>query len=1028
MISCVYCGGAHERPSDIRQCWADHDGVQPELPLDATPEDHWEAFPKLTAPAAAAPEASAAQHSRSARSRSELPAVSAERVAISIRRGPVELGRNVIVGPDQSAPAEWSDVGRAVIDAAVLADPSEAVAALRSAANSSIAHVIELTIDFEAMPDSVDDRHPHEVGAGHTFMLDELHHLVWSNSIDVRDPDLPRWGAIDLAVTRGASVAAVGTSGDIVGPNGGTMWIDAGPIRHVDPIDAVPVIHAVQFEHGGFDTPRPNQSAAALASDQLSAVTHPGGPARIIAPAGSGKTRVLTERARHLLDVWRLPASAVSLVAFNKRAQEEMVGRTSDLPGLQVRTLNAIALAIVNGRPPFAPQQRSWRTIDEPDVRRILQRFVTVPRRRNTDPIAAWIDALSLVRLGLVDPGEVELRYGGDVDGLTDVYPQYVAALERDGLVDFDGQISRALQVLLAQPAARCAAQRASRVLLVDEFQDLTPAHLLLVRLLSAPGGAVFGVGDDDQTIYGYNGADPSWLIDFAGWFPGAGDHRLEVNYRCPAGVVEVADRLLRHNRRRVDKVIRAASVDMGGWSTSSSDDPVGATVAAVQAAIDAGAAPADIAVLTRVNATIAPVQVGLAVAGVPISGGVGTEFVERTAIRSALAWLRLARGARFSSDDLGEALRRPSRPLHPRISDWVGEQRDVEALLRLAARLTNERDATRVSEFTGDIARLQAMVAGGCTTSRLFDVLVDEIGLGGAIATLDLSRRGMNRSAQGDDLTALRQLARQHGDVATFDAWLREHLATRRHPAGVMLATVHRVKGQEWPHVVVHLADVDQYPHRLADDTEEERRLFHVAITRASAHVTIVSGAYASSFVAELTTEPPEHLALPPEPVGVAVNATPPRRRSEPSDHPLLDRGRVIAVPGLVLVDQGHEWVITEIEPMAAIAQRNGATRRFEIGSRVETLGRQRGHLGPRPGDVDEASALLFDRLRSFRDRVRQGKPAYTVFDDKTLAAIASALPGDLDQLARVKGVGPSKLEQYGDEVLALAADTLDN
>ena len=90
---------------------------------------------------------------------------------------------------------------------------------------------------------------------------------------------------------------------------------------------------------------------------------------------------------------------------------------------------------------------------------------------------------------------------------------------------------------------------------------------MLLVRLLGASGGAVFGVGDDDQTIYGYNGADPGWLIDFATWFPGAGDHPLEVNYRCPAGVVEVADRLLRHNRRRVAKTIRAAAPRQTTWA-----------------------------------------------------------------------------------------------------------------------------------------------------------------------------------------------------------------------------------------------------------------------------------------------------------------------------------------------------------------------------------------------------------------------------------------------------------------------------
>ena len=136
-----------------------------------------------------------------------------------------------------------------------------------------------------------------------------------------------------------------------------------------------------------------------------------------------------------------------------------------------------------------------------------------------------------------------------------------------------------------------------------------------------------------------------------------------------------------------------------------------------------------------------------------------------------------------------------------------------------------------------------------------------------------------------------------------------------------------------------------------------------------------------------------------------------------------MLDRARVIAVPGLVLVDQGQEWTITDLEPEAAVAARGDAVRRFRLGAKVETAGRQRGELGARPGEVDEASARAFDLLRSFRDRARDGKPAYTVFDDKTLAAIASTLPVDQAELARVKGVGPAKLDRYGDDVLELVA-----
>ena len=566
----------------------------------------------------------------------------------------------------------------------------------------------------------------------------------------------------------------------------------------------------------------------------------------------------------------------------------------------------------------------------------MLSKLIGFPKRRNTDPVAPWIEALSAIRLGLVDPLDVERRYGGDVDGLAEVWPKYRAALEREGAVDFDDQIYRAIEVLVGQPEARAAAQRACRLMLVDEFQDLTPAHLLLVRLLSAPGGAVFGVGDDDQTIYGYNGADPGWLIDFGTLFPGAGDHPLEVNYRCPG----------RH--RRVGRSLAAAqpaagpprrsaprASDPGGWSVDTSDDPVRATVTAgrrrVRHVLGAGGAPADVAVLTRVNASLAPVQLALVDAGVPVAGGVGLEFADRTSVRAVLAWLRLATGrVPFRPDDLSEALRRPSRPLHPRVADWVAEQGDVAALRRLAARLNTERDTERVTGFADDIERLQRLASGGASTGALVDVLLDDdFGLAGAVQSLDATRHGMNRAAQGDDLAAIRHIAALHDDASTFEHWLRDGLAVPRRPDGVVLATVHRVKGQEWQHVIVHLADADQFPHRLADDVEEERRLLHVAITRAGRHATIVTGRRPSPFIAELTTEPPAVL-----PVERSARSRTRRDRTvlgrSVSDHPLLDRSTVIAAPGLVLVDQGSEWVVTELEDGVVVAAQGPATRRF--------------------------------------------------------------------------------------------------
>ena len=924
-ISCVYCGGSHASADEVRNCWQRQ---QPEPDV---------AFTQQGEPSKVA----------------------------AAQRGPSALGRNALVTVGQSTPAEWAEAPRVVVTVT-----AECVAALRHNAHERNGAVLEVDTDSapERLADQRSTRPPHELGPRFEFVADALRHLLVANSVDHREA--ATWPLLQHALGLGASPAPDGI-GDVVLRDGTRAWLDGGPVRFSAPIDGLPVIHRVALEHGslraragndpaGNDPAAGNDSAAELAPDQLAAVTHPTGAARIIAPAGSGKTRVLTERARHLIHQWNLPPSAVCLVAFNKRAQEEMVERTADLRGLQVRTLNAIALAIVNGTPPFARQPQRLATIDEPDVRRIIGKLVAFPRKRNADPVASWIEAMSLARLGLRDPAEVEAVYDGDVDGFGVVFGKFRAELARAGALDYDEQIFRAIELLLADPTARTAAQHACQVLLVDEFQDLTPAHLLLVRLLAGPDGAVFGVGDDDQTIYGYNGADPGWLIDFTTLFPGAGEHPLEVNYRCPGGIVRAADTLLRHNRRRVIKAIRAAHTEHDGFMVAAPHaDSVGTTVTAIRTAVAAGLAPSDIAVLTRVNSLLVPVQVALHQSGVPTTGGVRAEFLERTAVRAALAWLRLATGqGELSTADVGEALRRPSRSMHPRVASWVGEQTSVSGLRRLAARITTERDAKSVLEFADDVEVLQGRAAAKATTASILSALRDQMGLAKSIATLDLHRQGMNRAAQNDDLTALAQLAQLQPDPEQFEPWLRTALGARWDAEGVTLATVHRVKGLEWPFVVVHHADADQFPHRLATDIEEERRLFHVAITRAARDVLVVPSDQPSPFILDCSTEPSARPTAAP-------NSSPPRSAAR----------------------------------LAAAAAK--------------------------PGDglsIDELRR--FEALRDWRRHAAAGKPAYTVFGDATLHEIAVRNPSSLDELAAVKGVGPSKLQQYGDTVLGHLAD----
>ncbi len=879
-------------------------------------------------------------------------------------RGPAELGRHVLVHRGGEVPPEWRDCPTVEVTLDDAEQPERLATLLRDAASAAQSLVVEVDPAALRIIDEPErtDLPPHELGARFEFHRDTLCHLLRSNTVDATD-GTPRWWVLDAAVAAGAEPAVDG-AGDVVLPDGTRAWLDAGPVRRRPPIHGAAVLHRIAVEHGSLvafpSDDHLGHTAAELAPDQSAAVLHDGGGARIIAPAGSGKTRVLTERTRHLVRSWRLPVGAISLVAFNKRAQEEMRERLPDVRGVQVRTLNAIALALVNGAAPFAPQPRRYETVDEGEVRRIIGRLVKFPRKRNADPVATWIEALTVARLGLRSPARVEQLYDGEVDGFADVFPRYRRELERSGRLDFDEQVYRAIELLLGDPAARATAQRACRVMLVDEFQDLTPAHLLLVRLLAGPDAAVFGVGDDDQTIYGYNGADPAWLIDFAELFPGAGEHPLEVNYRCPADVVAAADMLLRHNRVRVPKTIRAAA---GAVPDGLRVEPAGAaldtTVSLVVEAVAGGVSPSEIAVLTRVNSLLAPVQIALAGHQVPTSGGVGREFLDRTAVRASLAWLRLATaGDTLRPDDVAEALRRPSRSMHPTVAGWVGEQTSVAALRRLAGRVNGDRDALKVEEFADDVERLQRLATNRGTTAAVLGALRSTMGLATSIAGLDATRRGMNRAAQDDDLTAISQLAELQPDPRRFEAWLRDGLGRPWQQGGVTLATVHRVKGQEWPLVVVHQADADQFPHRLADDVAEERRVFHVAITRASRRLHVVPDDTPSPFLSQMFEPPP-----------------PPRAAGEP-------RRRAAA--------EAPTTPVTAARPGQALA-----------------------------GD----EAAMFAALKELRLHLAAGKPAYTVLPDAALEAIVRLRPGSLQELAAVKGVGPAKLRLYGDPILALVA-----
>jgi DNA helicase-2/ATP-dependent DNA helicase PcrA len=890
---------------------------------------------------------------------------------------PPELGRGVIVAEGAVAPDAWKDAPRVRIgpdDVASEGAAADVVAALRTHWLARDPVVIELATDPAGFRDPTEiTAAPYSLDAGLDLPLDRLHHLVWANNYDARSDGSPIWWWTAKAERLGASAGPDGGP-DVVLADGSAAWIDGGP-RHSAPAGrlAEAVVHsstvdsgrltAVVLGEGGEDA----ESRISLAPDQLAAVTHHGGPVRVIAPAGSGKTRVLTERIRLLLGERGYDREALLAVAYNKEAQRELEARLFRLQP-RTRTLNSLGYRIVaehrGGRPPL---------LEEREVRNMIGDLFPIPRQRraNTDPVGPYLDALTLTRLGLRDPAEVEASRD-DVDGFADGFDAYRRALAGRGAVDFDEQIYGSLEALLADGPFRRRMQAEHRHMLVDEFQDLTPAHVLLIRLLAMPALDVFGVGDDDQTIYDHAGADPAFLVRYTDYFPGADATALEVNYRSAEPIVVAARTLLSYNRNRVEKEIRAA--EGADTSPEALDVQLHAPAAAAEAVVgivsrwrrDEDVDADRIAILARVNSLLMAPQIALWSAGVPLRSSVSPDVLERTGVAAALAWIRVAVDpSNLIGSDLDLIRRRPSRGFPMWISKWFANCRSLEDVRRVGAKIDDARVSGRVGEMADDIALLAGRAEAGDDARALLEFIRDRIGLGSAMEMLDGSKGTQATASHLDDLEALIQVSDLHTDPHTFEPWLRASLTESAGSEGVTLSTVHRVKGREWDRVIVFGVTDGLLPHRLSEDWESERRVMHVAITRAIDRCVVLGDeARRSAFLDELTgkaeqaAKAPESVILPP-----GVGGAGPRKRGGAPARPAPDLGE-------------HA-----LAPAASEALRTWRTERSDA------------------------------------DRV----PPYVVLSNRHIDAIAVAMPANARELLACEGIGPTKLERYGDEILAV-------
>ncbi len=587
-------------------------------------------------------------------------------------------------------------------------------------------------------------------------------------------------------------------------------------------------------------------SSSNLNEAQYAAVFHRKGPLLVLAGAGSGKTRVITERIAALIER-DVPPDAVTAVTFTNKAAREMRERLGKRlgersKGLRICTFHALGLEMIRRHAEHVGRRPNLSVFAESEqvaaLRSVLQ-DMALPA--DAEQVKLMLRRISAAKSGM-----------GTVDaGLATVRERFDALLVRMNAVDFDDLLVLPIRLLSEHDDVLGYWRERARHFLVDEYQDSSRVQYDLVRLLVPEDGNLTVVGDDDQSIYGWRGAEVRNLFMLEQDYPGLTVIRLEENYRSTGHVLGAANSLIAHNSGRLGKVLRS-NIGQGKpariWESQGAEDEAERVASDIRAQHAGGAEQwGDFCVLYRASYQARPIEIALREAGVPYHVSGGLSFFDRAEIQDALAYLRLV--SNFG-DDIAflRAISRPRRGIGDKALGDLGEFAHSRRCSLLEACLDDELPGARVEtlrEFGRMIVDLEHVFLHG-NADEAFATLMSTTGLRAAI-----------ESAAADE----RELERRLSNVAELERWWLRHAegggkldtflqglqlwAGRDEDPGnqVRLMTVHAAKGLEFAHVYVVGMEDGTFPHRNAVEEnrmEEERRLMYVAMTRARFRLTL--------------------------------------------------------------------------------------------------------------------------------------------------------------------------------------------
>ena len=694
---------------------------------------------------------------------------------------------------------------------------------------------------------------------------------------------------------------------------------------------------------------------------QREAVLHVEGPLLVVAGAGSGKTRVLTHRVAHLIQAHGVKPNEILAITFTNKAATEMRERLERMLGHVARAIWILTCHAACGRMPRRAAERlgyrsNFTIYDQADqirlVKSCLEELGKDPKRFTPRGIHTQI---SNAKNQLITPEEYTARVSSFWDQtVAEVYELYQRRLFRSNAVDFDDILMLTVQVLERFPEARERWQTTFRHVLVDEYQDTNHAQYRLLQLLAEKHRNVFAVGDPDQSIYAFRGADIRNILDFERDFGGAGVIALEQNYRSTNRILEAANAVIDNNRDRKPKQL---------WSELGEGDPVEVVevedehaearfvAAEIARLVESGTSASEIAVFYRTNAQSRVLEDVLVRQGVPYQVIGGPRFYERAEIRDAIAYLAVLN----NTDDAVALMRIANRPRR-----GIGDT-SIQRLVAHAESLgISLWDATADPEGAG-VATASARAIRSFRTvmeslmSAAQELPVDELveavlDRSGTLEALEAERtiEARGRIENLEELVGSAQEFRRRVEEPSLAGFLEEvQLQSDQDTlvAGepqVTLMTIHNAKGLEYR--VVFLIGMEEgiFPHARSiedNEVEEERRLAYVGMTRAMERLTLTHTTarslygrreynLPSRFLDELPATVARERLRPASWSGYAQSARQVAPREE-RDVPALSTGDSVRHGSL------GEGVVTRIEPGGVVTVRfaaDGSERRLMI------------------------------------------------------------------------------------------------